>query len=328
MVSSSSFADAVNPLASPLFAGAPSGLVQAMVSGCETRELTTGEHLLTAGDANEVLYVVLDGSLSVRLPETEQPIVPVGPGECVGELSLLDGCRVSADVVAGAPTTVMAIEREQLWVLMEQAPVIARNMLRLLAGRVRNDNRLLQDAERKQSQYEKAATVDALTGLRNRRWMDEAFARQLQRSMASGQTVSVLMFDADYFKRINDTHGHLVGDEVLVHLGQTLAAGLRPLDLLARYGGEEFVAMLPNVTADVALAVAERLRHLVEHEQPHTSVDGLRTVTVSIGVATVSADAPLSLPALLNRADQALLAAKRDGRNRVRAQSESAPTAG
>ncbi len=287
-----------------------------MVSGCEIRELAPGERLLRAGDENDALYLVLSGSLKVRLPESAQPIVPIRPGECAGELSLFDGHRVSADVSADGYTAVMAVERELLWWLMEQAPVVAHNMLRMLAGRVRNDNRLLQDAERKQTQYEKAATVDALTGLRNRRWLNDAFARQLQRSASAGQPVSVLMFDADRFKSVNDTHGHLVGDQVLVHIAQTLAAGLRPMDLLARYGGEEFAAMLPNVSADVARQVAERLRKAVERQQPVTDAAALWPITVSIGVAT--GDADTTLQALLNRADRALLAAKQDGRNCVR----------
>ena len=169
-----------------------------------------------------------------------------------------------------------------------------------------------------QSLYEKAATVDALTGLRNRRWLNDAFARQLQRCMSAGQPVSLLMFDADRFKRVNDTHGHLVGDEVLIHLGRTLAGGLRPLDLLARYGGEEFAALLPNVTNGDALAAAERLRHAVASQPPQTGAGVLTDVTVSIGVATASVDAPPTLLALLERADAALLEAKQSGRNCVR----------
>lgn len=318
MVSSTASIDAVGPLLSPLFAGAPEPLVQAMVSGCETRELAPGERLLKAGDENDALYLVLSGSLRVHLPEITQTIVPIRVGECAGELSLLDGHRVSADVRADGPTLVMAVERELLWWLMEQAPVVARNMLRMLAGRVRNDNRLLQDAERKQAQYERAATVDALTGLRNRRWLDDAFGRQLQRSLSAGHPVSVLMFDADKFKSVNDTFGHLVGDQVLVHIGQTLATGLRPMDLLARYGGEEFAAMLPNVTGDVACQVGERLRKAVERQQPSTSAASLSTITVSIGVAATTGESGATLQSLLNRADRALLAAKQEGRNCVR----------
>ena len=159
------------------------------------------------GDENDVLFLVLEGTLQVRIPGALRAVVPV----------------------------------------------VALNLLRMLAKRVRNDNRRLQDADRMQRKYEKAATVDALTGLRNRRWLNEAFERQLQRTLRSDQPVSVLMIDADHFKHVNDTHGHIVGDEVLVQIGRTLAAGLRPQDLLARYGGEEF-AVLPPVTVSIGVA--------------------------------------------------------------------------
>ncbi len=263
---------------------------------------------------------MLEGTLHVRIPGGPRTIVPVTPGECVGELSLIDGFEVSADVFADGEALVLAIEREQLWHVIDTAPVVARNLLRMLAKRVRNDNRRLQDADRLQRKYEKAATVDALTGLRNRRWLNEAFERQLQRTLRSEQPVSALMIDADHFKHVNDTHGHIVGDEVLVHLGRTLATGLRPQDLLARYGGEEFAVLLPNVPHSEALAAANRLRNAIETNPPHTSAGVLMLppVTVSIGVATMLPGEARPLQQLIDQADTALGRAKADGRNCVR----------
>jgi len=308
-----------SPSLAPLFEGAPERVLKAMMAGSELRELQPGERLLAKGDENDVLYLVLEGTLQVRIPGAARTIVPVTRGECVGELSLIDGFGVSADVFADAKALVLGIEREQLWHVIEHAPMVARNLLRMLAKRVRNDNRRLQAADRMQRKYEKAATVDVLTGLRNRRWLNEAFERQLQRTLRSGQPVSVLMIDADHFKHVNDTHGHIVGDEVLVHVGHTLATGLRPQDLLARYGGEEFAVLLPNVPHGEALAAADRLRRAIETSPPKTSAGGLlRPVTVSIGVATVSPNEPMPLEQLIDRADSALGVAKAGGRNCVR----------
>lgn len=303
---------------SALCAGAPGQLLASTMAGSETRDLQAGEYLLTAGEDNQLLYVVLSGVLGVHVPGTAHAHVRLGPGECVGELSLIDGLRVSADVIAEEPTVVLTLDREQIWALMDACPVVARNLLKVLAGRVRHDDRALGEADRLQRHYEEVATVDPLTGLRNRRWLDDAFVRQLDRTRRAGRPLSLLMIDVDYFKTINDECGHLVGDEVLRHLGQVLAGSLRPQDLLARFGGEEFAVLLPNVDEERAQSVAERLRQAVERA-PSAPGGGMRPrVTVSIGVATLSADDTEPATAtLLHRADQALYRAKQTGRNRV-----------
>lgn len=306
-------------LASALLAGVPTALVKAIVSGCETRELQAGDRLLTAGQDNDTLYLVLSGALGVHLSEASRPVIRLVAGDCAGELSLLDGFGASADVVAQERSLVLGIDREQLWHFVEQSPAVARNLLRILAGRVRNDNAMLQEAARVQRTLENAATIDALTGLRNRRWLNEAFDRQLQRSIRSSRQVSLLMVDTDHFKRINDTYGHVVGDEVLVSVGRALAGELRPADLLARYGGEEFAIMLADVPHASALLIADRVRRAVEAAPTTTSAGVLPApVTVSVGVATATPDAPLPLQALIDRADRLLAHAKAAGRNCVR----------
>lgn len=157
------------------------------------------------------------------------------------------------------------------------------------------------------------AAHDALTGLANRRAADERVVAECARAHRSGEPLSVLMLDLDYFKRINDSHGHAAGDVVLVAVAQVLREELRGIDLAARYGGEEFLAVLPATGARGALDVAERLR---------TRIAGLRMdyegceqrVTTSVGVATLAASEIAA--ALLERADAALYAAKAAGRNR------------
>jgi len=300
-------------LGSKVFENVPPQLVYAAVAGSETRELSRQEVLLRAGTRNDELYVVISGRLSVHVPGAEQPHVRLGAGECVGELSFLDGHDVSADVIADEPTLVLALDPDQLWPLIDSSAEVARNLLRILAGRVRGDVAALAESGRQQRQLEHVATVDGLTGLRNRRWLDDAFARQVARAARTGQALSVLMIDVDHFKRLNDEHGHRAGDVVLRDVAQTLASGLRPVDLLARYGGEEFAVLLPGLGSQTAIAVAERLRQAVEAGRAQDRPGA----TVSVGVASLCADE--SLPAILGRADAALYRAKQSGRNRTSA---------
>jgi two-component system cell cycle response regulator len=165
------------------------------------------------------------------------------------------------------------------------------------------------------------ATRDALTGLYNRRYADAYIRRVAAEAHGSGQPFALMLLDLDRFKAVNDTHGHMVGDRVLVETARRLRANLREIDLVARWGGEEFVVAMPETGLRSAEATAERLRRVVG-ERPVRVDEGTVSVqvTVSIGVAVCpgGAASPDRLPALmLQHADAALYASKNEGRNQV-----------
>jgi diguanylate cyclase (GGDEF)-like protein len=156
---------------------------------------------------------------------------------------------------------------------------------------------------------------DSLTGVYNRRKLGEVLDNELQRARRYQQKLSVLMFDIDHFKRVNDTHGHLVGDEAIRHVAKNAVSTLRATDFVARYGGEEFVALLPGVELDGATIAAERLREAAT--KPFAALGETPLgVTISIGVTSARADTA-DAKMLLSEADQALYASKQSGRNRV-----------
>jgi diguanylate cyclase (GGDEF)-like protein len=160
----------------------------------------------------------------------------------------------------------------------------------------------------------RAAREDALTGLHNRRAIDEAMPRLIDRSRDGHGPLAVAMADLDHFKQINDRYGHGVGDEVLTRLAQLLRNNTRGADLLARVGGEEFIIVFSGTPIELAHDVCERLRQAVAQHPWREVVPGLE-VTVSVGlVAGAPGDAQ---PVLIARADAALYEAKRRGRNRV-----------
>jgi diguanylate cyclase (GGDEF)-like protein len=166
-------------------------------------------------------------------------------------------------------------------------------------------------------QLERLARTDALTGLANKRALEEALYRDLSRADRDKTNLAVAIVDVDHFKQVNDRHGHSVGDIVLARVAQLLATNLRSGDLATRYGGEEFVLILPGSNAFGAKLAAERLRKVLEKSPIAVPGEPL-TITASFGVASVCGPGcGRSGKELLERADAALYAAKRNGRNRV-----------
>lgn len=167
---------------------------------------------------------------------------------------------------------------------------------------------------------EQESITDALTGIHNRRYMDRRLVEECMRAKRYDLPLFVLLLDIDYFKAVNDSYGHPIGDQVLIYLGKLLLQGVRESDVVARYGGEELLIIAPNTTETAAQHLAERLRKQVESHTLMVSDDsGQRTeirITVSIGVAGLKRGKCDSAQ-LIDFADRALYRAKSEGRNRV-----------
>jgi two-component system cell cycle response regulator len=161
------------------------------------------------------------------------------------------------------------------------------------------------------------AITDALTSLFNRRYMETHLGALVEQAAARGKPIAVLVLDIDYFKSINDGHGHDAGDDVLREFALRIRKSIRNIDLACRYGGEEFVIVMPETDMAVATMVAERLRRRIASE-PFAIQDGTRLLDVTISIGIAALDGPGdNAAAVLKRADTALYRAKRDGRNRV-----------
>ena len=189
-----------------------------------------------------------------------------------------------------------------------------------LLARVRTQIRKKRYTERLRDNVQmsiEAAITDALTTLHNRRYMESHLATLVEQAHARGRPLTVLVLDIDYFKSVNDTHGHDAGDDVLREFAMRLKKSIRGIDLACRLGGEEFVVVMPDTDMAVATMVAERLRRRIASE-PFAICRGERKVevTISIGLAGLGGADDVAAN-VLKRADQALYRAKRDGRNRV-----------
>ncbi len=284
---------------------------------CEYRQIEKDEVILSSEEENKYLYVITSGRLMIRMGEHKDiPLAMIEQGECVGEMSIVDSGIPSAKIVAFEKTKMLVIEQDVLWRMVSVSHEIARNMLYIMAERLRYSNLVIADSLEMQRKYQRYATMDALTGLHNRGWMDEIFDREVKRSERDALPLATIMIDVDDFKNYNDTYGHLAGDKVLAVVAEALRKPLRPNDMVARFGGEEFAVMLPETALKNAVTIAERLRVSVSQADPG-KLDGkqLPKVTVSLGVA--SRQKKYTLDMMITAADAALYSAKSKGKNRV-----------
>ncbi|MEC7538225.1 MAG: diguanylate cyclase, partial [Pseudomonadota bacterium] len=191
-----------------------------------------------------------------------------------------------------------------------------------LLARCRTQVRRRRYQARLRDNYERSfemALTDSLTGLYNRRYLEAHLSGLIERIVGGRRHLSVIMLDIDHFKNINDTYGHATGDAVLQEMSARVMKGVRSFDTVARYGGEEFFVVMPETNLSVATVVAERLRHAVAAQPLKViTTDCKLDITMSLGVAEVDVIGGDTIRSLINRADEALYAAKAAGRNRVK----------
>ena len=300
-----------------LFRGVCPDDVQSLLRKCDRCDLSAGELLLSPGQANQNVYVVLSGQLDVHVGSTDaQPLASMEVGECVGEMSIIEDRDPSAFVIAAEPTHLLVIHKDVLWELIDASHSFAKNLLVVLSERVRSHNRFIADSIGDWRKFEKHATTDALTGLGNRHAMEDSFPREVERCQKNESPVSLIMIDVDRFKEFNDLFGHVAGDRALSAVAKILGKQFRSRDLLVRYGGDEFAVLLPGLSGEEAMPIAERVRKAVSGDT-ESSADSLIKVPIEISMGVAEMESGENFEALLRSADAALYRAKRAGRNVV-----------
>jgi diguanylate cyclase (GGDEF)-like protein len=281
--------------------------------------LGDGYEVLEAEDGRKALDMLRQTDADAILLDVEMPVM--GGFETLAELK--------ADPELEDIPVVFLTARDSAEDVVEALELGAHDYLRKpfesaeLTARVRAAVRVktLQDELRERNaELERIARTDALTGLWNRRHLEEHLGAVSSAARRQESPYTVLMIDIDHFKRVNDEKGHAAGDAVLREVGARLRSGIRAEDQIARWGGEEFLAVLPSTGLDGAMVIAERLRRSVDLA-PFPVAETLLEITVSIGAAAgVSEPKPL-----IESADRRLYRAKEAGRNRVVAADEPVP---
>ncbi len=271
--------------------------------------------LIKKAQRNKQVYMLLDGLVDVYDDMHQKPLRSLNAGSVFGEISVLDSQPATAWVVTKTECKTLILNEQEMWQLCNKSHAFTSNILKLVVERARRVSSQLDKSAQNIKEIEQQARVDALTGLFNRRWLEENLAKIINNFQRKNIPLSYLMIDIDHFKQVNDTYGHDAGDVVLKQIGTILQTFARARDAAVRYGGEEICLILVNIEQEESLGVAERLRLAIEKtEFKYTSGKCLK-ITTSVGLAVLNKND--AQDSLMKRADNALYKAKDTGRNKV-----------
>jgi len=282
------------------------------------------EVLFREGEGGQELYIVGTGRVAswIRLVDgTAHQVGEFLPGDFFGEMAIIEKAPRSATCQAMEASTVLVLQADDFYRLMgEQAGISIKIMNRMLdaaADRSIRSSEFLSDMVRWGDGARKRAVLDSMTGLFNRRFLEEALRDGLQKARAGGAPLALLMMDLDYFRQINQHYGAETGDQAILALVPVLRSVLRSADVPARCGGDEFAILLPNTGGEEALSLAQALCAGVRQLDFFRERGGpLRRITISQGVACFP-EHGAELKALWEAADRALYRAKEQGRDRA-----------
>jgi diguanylate cyclase (GGDEF)-like protein len=301
-----------------LFRDADHAQLAPLLAGCPILRLAAGQPLEDGKRAH--LYVVLSGALTVAADTqsgmTDGTVSRILPGESVGEQAVLDDSSNLAAMSAIADSELLCIDGDLVWKMIDLSNGLARNLLRMLSFRIRAANALLRRRQKLGEFYRQLSMNDGLTGLYNRSWLSDMLPKVVATAHRAGTPMALIMIDLDHFKKFNDSHGHLTGDDALRAAAAVISLALRPSDFAVRYGGEEMMVILPETTELLAVLVAERLCARMREAPIFPDMrEPLPHITASVGVAVLTEG--MSDLELIAAADAALYRAKHGGRNMV-----------
>ena len=288
-------------------------------SYCQTLTLIKiVEPSLTASDAQTAPFEPLDGLCSTGIGYCETNCETLA--QMFSESALLVPLQVGA-----ATWGSLGLIREEPYASWQDWELTLIHTVAAQLAIAIQQAELYQKLQTANQALEQLATTDSLTQIANRRHFDQSLNAEWQRLARSQQPLALILCDIDFFKRYNDTYGHLAGDRCLAQVAQILNESIqRSTDLAARYGGEEFALLLPNTTQAGAITVAQLLLHqLQQHHLPHTASAVAAHITLSLGIASLIPNQGTTPQTLIQAADQALYQAKAAGRNTYRVWAES-----
>jgi diguanylate cyclase (GGDEF)-like protein len=289
------------------------------------RTCRPGEVIIHENEPGDVFYVIRSGQAAVIKGDFQNPTV-LGfrsIGDSIGEMALLENLPRSATVIALNTVSLWRLSREMFYQFLgENHPSFSLDLMNMLSSRIRkSDEERMRGYVREKEQVvaletlNKQATHDPLTGLFNRRYLDQILYGEIAHALQNGSLVGILMADVDHFKHINDRYGHRAGDLMLQALGELMKKCVRSADIVCRYGGEEFVIVMPGASAPTVSKCAEEIRARFEALRVAADDHEIQA-TISLGAVIYPLHGS-NVDEVFVRADRAMYQAKQEGRNRV-----------
>ena len=291
---------------------------------CQPGEIIIREH--APGDS---FYVIRSGVVAIIKGEIQNSTILSFRyiGDAIGEMALLENLGRSATVIALNKVSLWSLSRDTFYQFLSENPSFCLDLMNILSSRIRksDEERMRGQAREKQQvvaleTLSRQATHDPLTGLFNRRYLDQILYGEIAHARQSGSLVGILMADVDHFKQINDRYGHKAGDLILQKLGELMKSCVRTADIVCRYGGEEFVIVMPGATECTVSNCAEEIRSKLEEIRVSNGRQNIH-VTISLGAVIYPLHGSNVDEVFIN-ADRAMYQAKQEGRNRVVVYSE------
>jgi diguanylate cyclase (GGDEF)-like protein len=288
------------------------------------RTCRPGEVIIRENEPGDVFYVIRSGQAVVVKGDFPSPTI-LGfrsVGDAIGEMALLENLPRSATVIALNAVSLWCLSHEMFYQFLGENPAFSLELMSILSSRVRkSDEERLRGYVREKEQVvaletlSRQATHDPLTGLFNRRYLDQILYGEIAHALQNGSLVGIIMADVDHFKQVNDRYGHRAGDLMLQAVGGLMKSCVRSADVVCRYGGEEFVIVMPGASEPTVSKCAEEIRAKVEAMCVVNESQEIRA-TISLGAAIYPLHG-VNVDEVFVRADRAMYQAKQSGRNRV-----------
>ena len=275
-----------------LFKNVSLDAIRGLLDACTVRIAEQGEILIRPGQSNQAVYCIIEGSLRIHADTLDSiPDAILGPGENVGEMSVIDQQPTKSFVVTNEASRLLCIEEDILWSLVHASHAAACNLLFGMTRRLRHTDAPSGEEGQIELEPYQYGSIDALTGLRNRYWLERTLGRQIQRARADDTPLSMILIGVDHLKQFNERYGVAYGNRVLYSLGHTISDHLRPREVVARYSNSDFLVLLPEKNLETAVSVADRLKREIMDAVP-IMPDGRRKPhpTLSMGIVEMEAE--------------------------------------